>query len=402
MRRPMTGIVAVVRTLAVLLLAPAVFSAVPGAAAARWVPPQRLTWYWQLTGSVSNPRPAAVYDIDGFDTSASEVSALHAAGKRAICYIDVGTWENWRSDAAEFPGSVLGDDNGWPGERWLDIRQLSILEPLISARLEMCKQKRFDAVEPDNIDGYENDTGFPVTAQDQLAYDEWVAREVHSLGMAVLQKNDPDQASTLAPYFDGALSEQCNETSECASFRPYLAAGKPVLDAEYQASLYPGFCSPDAAAGIMGALYDESLDGGTYRPCWSSTLGAASTPKQRLDRTNPAVAIAASALTIKRGAAGVKLGCPRGQSYCDGTVKLETVRKFTLAGKRRVLALGSRHFHLVGGHSAIVGLALARNALARLSGAIRVQVLVAVSARDASGRHGTSRRVVTLLPRPPR
>lgn len=71
--------------------------------AARWRPPQRLTWYWQLQGPVRNPVSAAAFDIDGFANSAGEVAALHRRGKRVICYIDAGTWENWRPDAGEFP-----------------------------------------------------------------------------------------------------------------------------------------------------------------------------------------------------------------------------------------------------------------------------------------------------------
>ncbi len=115
-----------------LLLTPAVLPATSAASPAHWLPQQRLTWYWQLQGSVKNSYPAAAYDIDGFDNCASEVSALHAAGRRVICYIDVGTWENWRSDAGRFPSSVQGSDNGWPGEKWLDIRQLSVLEPIMT------------------------------------------------------------------------------------------------------------------------------------------------------------------------------------------------------------------------------------------------------------------------------
>lgn len=105
----------------------------------------------------------------------------------------------------------------------------------------------YDAVEPDNIDGWENNTG------------------------AVLQKNDPEQATSLQSYFDGVLDEQCNEYSECSSFQPYLSAGKPMLNAEYKSSLYPGFCRPDKRAGIMGAVYDLALGGKTYRPCWATT-----------------------------------------------------------------------------------------------------------------------------------
>ncbi len=237
-----------------------------GTSGSWWIPPQHLTWYWQLQGTISNSEPVEAYDIDGFDNTAAEVAALHAAGKHVICYIDVGTAENFRSDFSSFPASVQGDTNGWPGEKWLDIRALSILEPIMTARFRMCKEKGFDAVEPDNMDGYENKTGFPLTAQQQLTYDEWVAGEVHSLGMAVLQKNDGEQTNELEPYFDGALDEQCNQYKECANFQPYLKAGKPVLNAEYSLST-SSFCAADNAAGIMGARYDLELDGKTFEPC---------------------------------------------------------------------------------------------------------------------------------------
>jgi hypothetical protein len=138
------------------------------------------------------------------------------------------TWENYRADAGKFPRSVLGKSNGWPGERWLDIRRLRVLEPIMTARMRMCRSKGFDALEPDNIDGYANRTGFPLTAREQLTYHEWVAREAHELGLAVFQKNDPEQARELEPHFDGVLDEQCNQYSECSSSKPYLAAGKPV------------------------------------------------------------------------------------------------------------------------------------------------------------------------------
>ncbi len=239
------------------------------ALAARWVPPPRLTWYWQLDGHVSNRTVTSAYDVDGFDTRASEVATLHRLGRRAICYIDAGTWERWRSDARRFPRSLLGKGNGWPGERWLDVRRLSRLEPLMRARLAMCRRKHFDAVEPDNIDAYENDSGFPISARAQLLYDRWLAREAHRLGLAAFQKNDPEQARRLAPYFDGALTEQCNQYEECSSYRVYLKARKPVLDAEYERSLYPGFCAADARAGIMGALFPLELDGGES-PCWTA------------------------------------------------------------------------------------------------------------------------------------
>jgi hypothetical protein len=239
-----------------------------GSPAAHWTPPQHLTWYWQLQGAINNDEPVAAYDIDGFENSAGEVSALHSQGKHVICYVDVGTYEPDRPDSSVFPSSVLGSGvEGWPGERWLDVRQLASLEPIMAARFQMCRAKGFDAVEPDNMDGYENKSGFPITAAQQLAYDGWVAGEVHSLGMAVFQKNDGEQTGALEPYFDGALDEQCNQYSECANFSAYLTAGKPVLNAEYSLST-SSFCSADNAAGIMGARFSLELDGSTFEPCW--------------------------------------------------------------------------------------------------------------------------------------
>ncbi len=238
-----------------------------GSGAGSWVPPKSLTWYWQLQGTVNNSQPVAAYDIDGFTNSAGEVAALHGQGKHVICYIDVGTAENFRPDYSSFPGSVLGSSNGWPGERWLDISKLAILEPIMTARFQMCREKGFDAVEPDNMDGYENSTGFPLTASEQLSFNEWVAGEVHALGMAVFQKNDGEQAGQLESHFDGALDEQCNQYHECANFQPYLAAGKPVLNAEYGLST-SAFCTADNAAGIMGARYSLELNGTTFEHCW--------------------------------------------------------------------------------------------------------------------------------------
>jgi hypothetical protein len=239
----------------------------PATSAGWWHPPAHLTWYWQLQGKIKNGLPAAAYDIDGFETSAAEVATLHGEGKHVICYIDVGTAEDFRPDYGEFPKEVLGHSNGWPGEHWLDIRQLSILEPIMTARFQMCREKGFDAVEPDNIEAFSNTSGFPITAAEQLTYNEWVAEEVHSLGMAVLQKNDGEQTPQLHTYFDGALTEQCNQYQECADFAPYLEAGEPVLNAEYKLKTKK-FCTQDNASQIMGARFKLALNGKRYEPCW--------------------------------------------------------------------------------------------------------------------------------------
>jgi hypothetical protein len=203
-------------------------------APAAWVPAAGTSYQIQYDGTVDLRVPAQVYDLDAFDTAATTVTALHARGRHAVCYVDVGTWENWRPDAGEFPKSVLGRRDGpWPGERWLDIRQTAILEPIMANRFALCKQKGFDAVDPDNIDGYTNDTGFPLTAADQLAYDTWVAEAVHSLGLSVAQKNDPGQIARLFAFFDFGVVEQCFAQRWCGTFARYSRANRLVVDVEY-------------------------------------------------------------------------------------------------------------------------------------------------------------------------
>jgi hypothetical protein len=186
-----------------------------------------------------------------FDTAA--VNAIHAAGGKAICYVSAGTWENWRVDANQFPASVLGSKNGWPGEKWLDIRQTSVLLPIMQARVQKCRQAGFDGVEWDNVDGFSNRTGFPLTANDQLVYDASLANLAHSYGLTVALKNDVEQLPDLAPYVDYAVNEQCQQYNECDGYTTYfINAGKAVFQVEYKLS-QAKFCAK-ANAGNRNAI----------------------------------------------------------------------------------------------------------------------------------------------------
>lgn len=211
-----------------------------------------------------------MYDIDGFDASAADVAALHQAGKKVVCYISVGSYEAWRPDAGRFPSALLGRDlDGWPDERWLDVRNIratdSALARIMNARLDMCRQKGFDAVEFDNMDGFTNETGFPLTATDQAAYNIYLAHAAHARGMSAVLKNDIEQITTLLPYFDMALNEECNAYAECDAYAPFVAAGKPVFNAEYSSST--SFCAHDNAANLNGVNFSMDLDDSKFQPC---------------------------------------------------------------------------------------------------------------------------------------
>jgi hypothetical protein len=200
----------------------------------RWQPRPGVAWQWQLSGRVDTTVDVPVYDIDGFDQPGRTVAALHRDGRKVICYLSTGAWEDWRPDAEKFPRSVLGRGNGWEGERWLDIRRTDVLEPLMAARLDMCRDKGFDAVEPDNMDGYKNRTGFPLKAADQLRYNRLIAKLAHDRGMSVGLKNDLDQIPQLVDDFDFAVNEQCAQYEECEAMSPFIEAGKAVFHVEYE------------------------------------------------------------------------------------------------------------------------------------------------------------------------
>ena len=290
---------------AVALVALAVSAAPAGAALPApasctncWHPALQSRWQYQLqgvagypsTGGINTTISAApqgggapvsptVWDIDLYvdqaiagnnttlDTAA--VNAIHARGGHAICYVDAGTWENWRPDVNQFPASVLGNKNGWPGEKYLDIRQLSVLGQIMTARVQKCKQAGVDGVEFDNVDTYTAKTGFPLTASDQLNYNTYLANMAHSNGLSVGLKNDLEQAETLKPYFDYAINEQCMQYKECDVPAPglpgWVSSGKAVFEVEYKASMLN--CTKSNGWNFNAILKDLNLYDTPWTPC---------------------------------------------------------------------------------------------------------------------------------------
>jgi len=119
----------------------------PGAGA-RWHPkPTTAAWQWQLQGKIDTSVDVGVYEVDGFEVPARTVARLHRLGRKVICYLDVGSWENYRPDADRFPQAVLGRAyEGYPDERWLDIRRIDLLARILRRRFDLCRRKGFDAV----------------------------------------------------------------------------------------------------------------------------------------------------------------------------------------------------------------------------------------------------------------
>ncbi|MFH9982534.1 endo alpha-1,4 polygalactosaminidase [Streptomyces sp. NPDC017179] len=232
---------------------------------ALWRPRPGLAWQWQLNGRADPSVDVPVYDIDGFENSAADVARLHRDGRKVICYVNVGAWENFRPDKDAFPRSVLGGTNGWDGERWLDIRRLSVLRPIMERRFDMCRDKGFDAVEPDLLEAYSNRTGFPLTARDQLRYNRMIAEVAHERGLSVGLKNDLPQIPQLVGDFDFAVNEECAQYRECERLTPFVKAGKAVFHVEYVVSA-DGFCPISRRLGLSSMR--KKLELGVWRePC---------------------------------------------------------------------------------------------------------------------------------------
>lgn len=232
----------------------------------RWAPSPETTWQWQLSGPLDDSVPAQIYDVDLFTTSTAQVQRLHALGRRVICYLDAGSSEPARPDSASYPPVLLGRPlDGWPDEHWLDIRRLDLLAPLIAARLDLCAAKGFDGVEPDNVDGFGNDTGFPLTAADQGRFNARVAELAHQRGLAVGLKNDLDQVGELQPAFDFAVNEQCVQYDECDSLAPFVRAGKAVFHVEYDLPT-ARFCPITGPLGFSSMKKNLNLDAARW-PC---------------------------------------------------------------------------------------------------------------------------------------
>ena len=202
--------------------------------ASRWTPSPGESWQIQFSGDLDTSLDVDIFFLDLFDTPESVIADLHSRGVKVVCYFSAGSLEDWRPDADQFPESILGNDlPDWPGERWLDIRDLQTLGPIMLERIRLAVQKGCDGVDPDNVDGYVNNTGFPLTSNDQLAYNIFLANAAHQNGLSIGLKNDLEQAEQLLPFFDWALNESCFSYDECHLLLPFVKAGKPVFVIEY-------------------------------------------------------------------------------------------------------------------------------------------------------------------------
>ncbi len=243
----------------------AVLMGLMGAAAALAAPPVGAAWDWQLSGRVNPPRGVAVFDTDPDNVSARAIQRLNERGVYTICYVSVGTLEDYRDDRQAFPHGVVGRTYGdWPDERFLDIRQLDVLLPLMQARFQRCKDMGFQAIEPDNMDVYDNESGFRLSRRDGVRYIKALADMAHGMGLGIGQKNVPEITEQLVGVMDFVITEDCFSDGWCGDVSTYIRAGKPVLAAEYTDTGvdWGAACAYGRANGYSMILKDRDLNAG--------------------------------------------------------------------------------------------------------------------------------------------
>ncbi|KAF7545567.1 hypothetical protein G7046_g9533 [Stylonectria norvegica] len=212
-----------------------------------WQPTAGTTWEIVLSGAVdidvnspSTTDNVQVLDFDLFTntedgTDKSKIDALHKIGKKVICYFSAGSYEPDRPDSTKFTASDKGSELvGWPGEYWLDLKSANVAA-IMKNRIATAAKMGCDAIDPDNVDAYDNNGGgLGLTEQDSVNFVlNVLAPAAIANNLALGLKNAASIVTTVIDHVQFSVNEQCSDIKECASFTPFITAGKPVFHIEY-------------------------------------------------------------------------------------------------------------------------------------------------------------------------
>ncbi|RYC65959.1 hypothetical protein CHU98_g256 [Xylaria longipes] len=230
------------------------------------------TWDYPLGFSLTTAnanKTTIFYPVDLENTSADTIKGLKSAGHTVICYFSAGSVEDYRSDADQFPASAVGNVlDGWPDEKWVDHRNAKVRE-IMATRIQSASTKGCVGVDPDNVDGYTNNSGFDLTEDDAVDYVKYLADTAHAAGLAYGLKNAGGLVDRVVDDAQWAINEQCAEYTECADWAPFVKAGKPVFHVEYtddddatsvSASKLAKACAADGQSGFSTIVKHMTLD----------------------------------------------------------------------------------------------------------------------------------------------
>jgi len=113
----------------------------------------------------------------------------------------------------------------------------------MQSRIRMAYEKGCDALDPDNVDPFNDDFerggGFtpPLTEIDSIDYLRKISNEAARFGMSMGMKNAESILPNVTEFIQFAVNEECTTYSTdedgCWQYTPFLKAGKPVFHFEY-------------------------------------------------------------------------------------------------------------------------------------------------------------------------
>ncbi|KAE8453838.1 hypothetical protein EG329_009350 [Mollisiaceae sp. DMI_Dod_QoI] len=203
-------------------------------AATWWTPKPGLTWQIEILHPLNDTTAnVTVYDIDLFTNDAATIAQLHATNRKVICYFSAGSYEDFRPDSADFTPSDYGSPLvGWPGEWWLNTNSTNVRKIMVK-RLDIAASNNCDGVDPDNIDGFKNPSGFNLTRADAIDYITFLSDAAHARNLSMGLKNGGDIVKKVVDKVEYAVNEQCVKYRECNLYQPLIATDKPVFHIEY-------------------------------------------------------------------------------------------------------------------------------------------------------------------------
>jgi hypothetical protein len=249
----------------------------PPTPTAVWQPAAGSSWQIVLdqTLDISDEDPRVIPDVDVFDIdmfihqNTTVVSNLHKLGKKVICYFSAGSYEPGRPDSDRFVKSDFGRElKGWPGEYWLNLSSPAV-RAVMASRIEIASQMGCDAIDPDNVDGYQNDNGLSLTSDDSVEFLDFLIDKASERKIAVGLKNAGDIIADVLPLVQFAVNEQCAQFDNCGPFRPFIKAGKPVFHIEYprgapsdvSAAESTDACTSTGSSRFSTVMKTKELDG---------------------------------------------------------------------------------------------------------------------------------------------
>jgi hypothetical protein len=206
-------------------------------------------------------KPSSNYTVYDLDISDPNIKAIKSANKKLICYFSAGTAEDFRDDIGCFKPADTGCNYGgdFSNEYWIDYISTNVREIMLH-RMDRAKALGCDAIDPDNMDAYEQLNGLGLTKQDSVDYIKFLSQAAHARGLSIGINNAPDLISSItsganSDVVQSAVVEQCISYDECDLFQPLVDQNKPVFNIEYRSD-----ANGDPLEGSKNEKKDWSLE----------------------------------------------------------------------------------------------------------------------------------------------